>query len=161
MFSRVFYYRPGAADWMAFGGRVDLASSVHCMMAEAERLFIGTGHVYGNVYTCSFDRLTAVEETVQKRPRTVVVKPSYPNPFNPETVLSYFLPEQGPVRLDIYDVSGRLVRTLEQSQASPAGWHAARWDGHDGDGRSVASGVYFYKLQVGSVVKSGKMTLLK
>ena len=106
MFSRVFYCLPGAADWMPFGGRVDLASSVHCVVAGSDALFIGTGHVYGNVYTCSFDRLTAVEESVQERPRIVVVNPSYPNPFNPATVVSYFLPDQGPVRLDIYDVAG-------------------------------------------------------
>jgi hypothetical protein len=83
-----------------------------------------------------------------------------PNPFNPTTTIRYTLPQASDVELAVFGVDGKLVRVL-QSGAKPAGTFAATWDGRDDSGRSVASGVYFYRLRAGSFNETRKMVLLK
>ena len=87
------------------------------------------------------------------------------NPFNAETVLRYSLPYDGEVELAVYDLLGRRVRILE-SGFRVAGEYALKWDGKNEKGGSVASGVYFYRLQAAApdgtrIRKSSKMTLLQ
>jgi hypothetical protein len=83
-----------------------------------------------------------------------------PNPFNPETSIGYFLDKDGVIELSVYDVSGRLVRTLVSGQV-PAGEHVAAWDGRDAHGNHVASGVYLYRLSAGDVLEARRMVLVK
>ena len=70
---------------------------------------------------------------------------AYPNPFNPETMISYSVRKDGPVSIRIYSIDGRLVRTLKDGEFTPAGTHEVRWNGLDGAGNRVASGVFFVK----------------
>lgn len=72
-----------------------------------------------------------------------------PNPFNPRTTIAFDLPKQESVSLRIFDVSGRLVRVLVDGDVTPGGRHESRWNGRDDDGRRVASGTYFYRLEAG------------
>jgi hypothetical protein len=84
-----------------------------------------------------------------------------PNPFNPVTVIQYRLPEPAQVTLGVYDVGGRLVRMLEQGFRD-AGEASVVWRGDDDAGNEVASGVYFYRLQVsGGREESRKMVLMR
>ena len=85
-----------------------------------------------------------------------------PNPFNPVTEISYRLvaPEARPTTLKVYDTAGRLVRTLVDEEQS-AGEHRAVWDGADGRGRQVASGVFLCLLTSGTEQQARKMILLK
>jgi len=85
---------------------------------------------------------------------------NYPNPFNPTTTIAFSLKERGAASLEIYDVSGRLVRTLAAEEL-PAGSHVKVWDGRDNAGQASASGVYFYKLAVTGFSQTKKMVLLK
>jgi len=85
---------------------------------------------------------------------------NYPNPFNPTTTLSFTLQEAGPIRLQVYDIAGRLVRTLIDAEA-PAGEHIVSFDGRDDAGRGLPSGIYFARLSAAGQVESRKMTLLK
>ena len=85
---------------------------------------------------------------------------NYPNPFNPATTIGYELPAPSRVILRIFDVSGRLVRTLVNENKGP-GAHGAVWDGTDGAGVAVSSGIYFYKLQAGDYVETKRMVLLR
>ncbi len=71
---------------------------------------------------------------------------SRPNPFHREAALRFTTPHAGEVRLCVFDVGGRLVRTLVD-QTLPAGWHEARWNGTDGRGTPVANGVFFSRLE--------------
>ena len=90
---------------------------------------------------------TAIEDIVEARPAAFRLDQNFPNPFNPETVITYGLPAPAHVRLTIYDVTGGLVRRLE-SGFKPAGTFSLTWSGRDGAGRPVGSGVYFYRLEV-------------
>jgi hypothetical protein len=85
---------------------------------------------------------------------------NFPNPFNPTTTISFSLAEHGPVQLRIYDVDGRLVRSLVDGHR-PAGQQAASWNGTDNRGNRVASGVYFYRLHAGAFTATRKMVILK
>jgi hypothetical protein len=68
-----------------------------------------------------------------------------PNPFNPLTSIRFSLPAEGPVELRVFDARGQLMTTL-LSEVLGAGQHVVVWNGTDGDGRAVASGVYFSRL---------------
>lgn len=80
-----------------------------------------------------------------KAPKTFFVEQNHPNPFNPQTVIRFGLPAEGAVTVRVYDIRGRLVRDL-LSQSLPAGVHSLTWEGKDGSGRGVASGVYLYEV---------------
>jgi len=90
-----------------------------------------------------------------------VLHGNFPNPFNPVTLISYDLPGPAVVALRVYDLSGRLVRTLTDAEPVAAGRHTTPWDGQDDAGRDVASGVYFYRLETGEESLSRRMILLK
>jgi len=86
---------------------------------------------------------------------------SFPNPFNPTTTIRYVVPEPGAtVRLDVYDLAGRHVRTLASGATAP-GEHVAVWDGRDDAGRVVGSGVYFCRIEIGKYRVERKMVMLK
>jgi flagellar hook assembly protein FlgD len=94
-------------------------------------------------------------------PRTLALHPNVPNPFNPTTTIAYDVPANGTnVTIRVYDVSGRLVRTLVDGQRA-AGTHAATWDGRNEAGETVSSGVYFYRMVAGSFSEARRMVLLK
>jgi len=102
----------------------------------------------------------AVPGPADVRPVSYVLHPSQPNPFNPRTEIRYELPAAGPVKLTVYDVTGRELRVLVDA-TKDAGVHAASWDGTDSDGKALASGVYFYRLQVADFTQTRRMTLVK
>jgi predicted outer membrane repeat protein len=83
-----------------------------------------------------------------------------PNPFNPTTTIEYELRSQSAVMLDVYDVMGRSVKRLVDGQIG-AGIHKVTWDGTNGTGERVSSGIYFYRLDTGAFVQTRKMLLLK
>jgi hypothetical protein len=80
---------------------------------------------------------------------------NFPNPFNPQTTIVYTVGSKATVTIDIYDVSGRLVTRLDQGEL-PGGQYMATWAAN-----GVPSGVYFYRLTVGSFRETKKMVLLK
>ena len=99
------------------------------------------------------DRLSLV-------PDRFALEQNYPNPFNPETLIRYAVPDKGRVTLKIYNVLGQEVFTLvDQNQV--AGYYAVRWNGRDRADRTVASGVYLYRLQAEGFAQVHKMLLLK
>lgn len=83
-----------------------------------------------------------------------------PNPFNPQTAIRYSVAHTGPVRIDVFDVAGRHVRTLVEKSHAP-GVYTARWDGTDDAGRPLASGAYFYRLTADGRSDAKKLILLR
>ncbi len=91
---------------------------------------------------------------------TLALHRNVPNPFNPRTTLAFDLPHAGAVRLEIFNVAGRRVRTLVDEKLS-AGRYTRTWNGTDDSGRAVASGVFFYRLISVDGVRNGKMDLVR
>lgn len=85
---------------------------------------------------------------------------AHPNPFNPSTTVRFELAKAGHARLRVYDLSGRLVRELADG-ALAAGPQAVAWDGRDGDGQQVPSGVYLFRLSADGSEHSVKASLVK
>lgn len=86
--------------------------------------------------------------------------PVHPNPFNPTAMVHYELEAQGTVSINVYDVAGRLVRTLV-NDSKPAGRYSATWNGRNNHGEEVSSGVYFFKMKAGRFTSVRKAVLLK
>lgn len=86
---------------------------------------------------------------------------SHPNPFNPSTTIRVELPAPELIQLDLYDLSGRHVARLLDTELRPAGIHAFTWDGRDGQRRELPSGVYFCRLTAGAQTRSLRLILLK
>ena len=86
--------------------------------------------------------------------------PAEPNPFNPRTTLRFELPAAASVRLEVYDVAGRRVRTLVAADLA-AGPHEVRWDGRDGAGRGLPSGSYLARLVAGDRLLTTRLTLVR
>lgn len=84
----------------------------------------------------------------------------YPNPFNPKTNISFSVQEKGTASVNIYNLKGQKVKTLLGSTVA-AGQHSVVWDGTDDNGRAMASGVYFCRMEAGSHRSSLKMILMK
>jgi YVTN family beta-propeller protein len=83
-----------------------------------------------------------------------------PNPFNPTTSIKFTIAEDSYVTLAVYDVSGRRIKTLVNRDLK-ADFYRVEWDGRNDEGRKVTSGMYFYRLNAGSFVRSHKMILLR
>lgn len=94
------------------------------------------------------------------KPTVFSLYQNYPNPFNPETSIRYALPQDAKVKLVIYDVLGKKLKTLVNEHQS-AGFKAAWWDGKDEEGNQAASGIYFYRLETENFSEVKKMMLVK
>ncbi|RLC47660.1 MAG: hypothetical protein DRI23_11110, partial [Candidatus Cloacimonadota bacterium] len=85
---------------------------------------------------------------------------NYPNPFNPSTNIAYSIKESGKVTLQVYNIRGQLIKTLIDEVNEP-GEHAVTWNGKNIANKSVASGIYFYKLKTDDFQQTKKMIMLK
>jgi hypothetical protein len=115
----------------------------------ADQASFGVG-TYGPIYPIQARALvTAVGQTdpgPQSPPGAVnALGQNRPNPFNPETAIPFSLARQGRVTIRVYDVAGRVVRTLVD-RVEAAGPHVARWNGATDGGNRASSGVYFYRI---------------
>jgi glycosidase len=105
--------------------------------------------------------LTAVgEQSGERIPREITLYQNYPNPFNPSTTVKYYVRQEGATKLQVFDGVGRQVRTLVNSNQSK-GWHMVLWDGTNDNHQSVATGVYFYRIENNGRSEAKKMLLLR
>jgi len=106
-----------------------------------------------------------IENANPELPEVFSLSPNYPNPFNPATTIKFQLPEKNgtaTVRtvLRVYDILGRLVRTIVDEDMSP-GFYTKQWDGLNDNGVGISSGVYFYSIMAGDFRQTKKMLLIK
>ena len=99
-------------------------------------------------------------ETVDLVPKIFALHQNYPNPFNPVTSLRYDLPEDGLVNITIYDMMGRIVRTLVNGSQT-AGYKSIRWNATNDRNEPVSAGLYLYTIQAEEFRQTKKMVLLK
>ena len=104
------------------------------------------------------DTKVITEET--GRPDDFLLEQNYPNPFNPYTTIQYGLPQPGFIKITIYDIQGKEIRTL-LDEHKEAGYHSVTWDSKDKTGLTVPAGVYLYQLKIGERTFTKKLTLIK
>ncbi len=105
------------------------------------------------------EAVTAADDTMPSP--NMVLHQNVPNPFNPSTTIAFDLPRAGSVTLQIYDMSGRVVRTLLSHESMESGRQEAVWRGRDDEGRQTAAGLYFYRLDAGDFSSTRSMMLVK
>lgn len=103
---------------------------------------------------------TGLEREAPGLPEKSEMIRAYPNPFNPQTTIRYRVDAPAPVRLDVYDVRGRKVKSLV-NRRQPAGDYSLRWNGTNAVNEPAASGIYFLRLRVGQQIVSQKVLLQK
>jgi hypothetical protein len=106
------------------------------------------------------DTATGLGENENSTPHNFELWENYPNPFNPQTNISYRLPTSGNVQLRIYNLIGQKIKNLV-NEFQPAGDHQINWVGSDNFGLRVASGIYLYRLQFGNTAEIRKMTVMR
>ena len=109
---------------------------------------------------CQQCETTDISHNQEVMPEAFQLHPNYPNPFNPTTVIHYDVPESAPVRLVIYDILGRNIRTLVNGVQEP-GYKTVTWNGADDGGRPVSAGMYIVTMASGSHRFVRKMVFLK
>jgi len=99
-------------------------------------------------------------QSVQPPPHVLRIESNYPNPFNPETTISFSVPTDGKVLVTIYNIKGQKIKQL-LNETMLTGKHAVIWNGTDSNGKSVSSGLYFAKIKQGNTHRIHKMMLMK
>jgi protocatechuate 3,4-dioxygenase beta subunit len=125
-------------------------------LESADPLFVGNG-------TLEMNFSLKGSSGIQPNPTTpsrVSLYANYPNPFNPVTSIRFALPAAAAVRLTVFDLNGRELKTLWNGPASE-GFHQVTWNATDASGNAVPSGMYLYRLETPKSVKSGKMIYLR
>ena len=129
----------------------------------AESMLSGTSNSYQNTVNKSN---VLNKNSSNELPKEYNLLGNYPNPFNPNTTISYALPYQSSVELIIYDIMGREIKSFNVSYQS-AGYNKLVWDGRNENGEIVSSGVYFYRISIKSLenkesfVKTAKLMMMK
>ncbi|MFO7888849.1 MAG: T9SS type A sorting domain-containing protein [bacterium] len=123
---------------------------------------IGSLEYYPNELESYYEDLSSVDKQNDLSvPSTFALGQNYPNPFNPITSIDYRLNSTNDVKLIVYNSLGQKIRTLVSRENVPAGSYSIEWNGKDDMGQTVSSGIYIYKLQMGSQSMMKKMILMK
>ena len=101
-----------------------------------------------------------IEERFSKIPFSPILYSNLPNPFKDYTLIKYGISRKGKVNLTVYDITGKLVRTLVSEEKEP-GYYDILWDGKDDSGKVLPNGIYFYKLTIGSYNSIKKLVILR
>ncbi len=145
----------GAAAPPAHG--LDVAT-IHAWLSQARRVDDGSNDFHQAIANLEVLRASMIPQSTQ-------LMPNYPNPFNPETWIPYQLAAPAEVTLTIFDMNGAAVRRLAIGHQAAGMYQsrnrAAYWDGRNGRGESVASGLYFYTLRAGEFTATRKMLIRK
>ena len=142
------------------------APAAHSLTTNQIRSWL-TQALQANDGTPAFHRGIRVLQNLllKMHPETTALLPNYPNPFNPETWIPYHLADASDVRITIYNTNGTVVRVLKIGHRAPGFYidknRAAYWDGRNTLGESVASGLYFYQLQVDNLIQTRKLVIQK
>jgi hypothetical protein len=127
-------------------------------------LYAGKTSIFSNFNDLYFDGYSYVD-VEDKEDQTAystgfILSDNYPNPFNPETQIGYYLPKVSHVKLEIFNILGQRIRTVIDEDQT-VGQKEITWNGTNEKGEQVASGVYFYRLQAKDFVQTKKMVLMR
>ncbi len=153
--------RDGGRTWQPlhqkFGG-LPWFNDVAVSPTNPEVLFVAT--TWGLFKLESGSKTSLVEEAAYVAPESFGLDQNFPNPFNPSTTIRYQLSNGANVELGVYTMLGQKIRHLVETH-QPTGHYTVRWDGRDDRGAELATGVYVYRLKVGTQTQARKLLLLR
>jgi hypothetical protein len=154
-----FSFRLQSIDLSAFTGEgMDDVQIRFTLSSDDEG--VGNGVSIDDISIIVSELPLAIEDSDITLPLTYDLKQNYPNPFNPSTTIQYSIPKTEQVELIIYTITGEKVKTMVSDKVE-AGHHSIQWNGDNDQGRSVASGVYIYRIKTKGFTRSMKMLFLK
>jgi hypothetical protein len=140
---------------------IGLPTGDYCVFRDYSSFQYCFSPLTSDTFEINFVGVTRVDETSELNvPEQLQLLPNYPNPFNPLTNITYFLPVDARVRLTIFNLRGEKVTELV-AESQTRGWKKTLWDGKDSHGMKVASGIYFCRLQTSQKSEIIRMVLLK
>jgi hypothetical protein len=144
----MLHYEDG--DWIDITSSLDVGSNTLCGITTGFSPFV-----------MGVEKATDISQQISNEiPSQYKLSQNYPNPFNPSTNINFSLPRLSNVDIKIYNILGQVVRNLVNEE-KPAGEYNITWDGKDNAGKSVASGIYLYKIKTDNFSSSKKMLLMK
>ncbi|MCX5752258.1 MAG: T9SS type A sorting domain-containing protein [Candidatus Krumholzibacteria bacterium] len=153
---------PIASPFVIFGSldnKVPIGWSIYgdnAFLAVATRVDTMWVFTDGDVYGSIIEPVTGIEDEGRQLPEKFALFQNYPNPFNPITTISFTLPERATVSLKVYDLLGREVAALVRDETMLQGSYSKQWDAS-----GISSGIYFYRIQAGSLSDTRKIVLLR
>ncbi len=153
-------YRVGLID---LTGKTTLPAGTHDLLTinyEGEGELVLNSAIVVDSDAQEMNVTISTSKTLSVLPTEFSLSQNRPNPFNPTTEISFSLPKPAEVNLTIYNILGEKVVTLTEGTRT-AGVHTVTWDGRDSRGNTVASGVYFYRLDAGDFTATKKMLMMK
>ncbi|RJP64832.1 MAG: T9SS C-terminal target domain-containing protein [Ignavibacteriales bacterium] len=117
-------------------------------------------NIYKTVAYSTDLHVTSMSQSAKDFPDNYKLLQNYPNPFNPSTTIEYEISQPSNVKVNIYDVAGRLIKELINEQKN-TGNHSVTWNGSDNSGNTVASGNYFYQIITNDFIQAKKMIFIK
>ena len=143
-------------DWVGDGDSTEI-----CFGQDFTEMTSETNEVlYLDLESCAVLYRNPLGITEIEMPTEFELVQNHPNPFNPVTTINFSIPEQSFITLNVFDLSGRLVKTLWNSQMN-VGHHSVNWNGVDAYGNEVSAGIYIYTLEGKDLFISRKMFLIK
>ncbi|MCU0639062.1 MAG: T9SS type A sorting domain-containing protein, partial [Candidatus Krumholzibacteria bacterium] len=151
---------PGSHEYLEIQ-RITAGQNVYSFDYVDKTCLPGNSYVYRVAVEDGLETSVLFEtQVLTLPPATLILYQNHPNPFNPSTVIEYYLPEGSFVKLDVYDAAGKHVTRLIDGYVEP-GQRRVLWDGMDSEGKQVSSGMYFYRLDAGKTTLSRKMLILR
>ncbi|MCP4707202.1 MAG: T9SS type A sorting domain-containing protein, partial [Planctomycetes bacterium] len=144
-------------DFRWYDASQDMEDDVFIAEDSDEPLWANFATLHIDLYP---SETTGDDDGIVDLPQRFALHQNYPNPFNPSTTIRFDLPVQSVVSLHIYDITGRLIRTLIDDKIE-AGYHEVQWQGASDHGDRVSSGVYLYRLEAGDFDQNRRFVLLK
>jgi hypothetical protein len=151
--SGVYFSDNDGENWVDFSEGLPFLNSIEKLLVYGDKILAATSD--GLWRRDTSDVMTGLAEEENDPPLKILVSGNYPNPFNGRTVIQYSLPEPSIVSIDIFDVLGRKIESID-SGLQPAGDHRIVWGSPN-----LRSGVYFYEIRAGDRSEAGKMLILK
>lgn len=157
--SGVMLSQNGGNSWSAINDGLP-SWDVTCLEYNSVHNVLYAGTASRGVYRLSKPTGIGHSDMTGSRPGEPVLHQNTPNPFNMNTVIRFQIMERSPVRVEIFDLQGRLIRRLWDKECNP-GLFKVNWDGKDNNGRNLASGIYVYRLRTDQKIDHRKMILQK
>ena len=156
------WFGPDALAFSPGGGRISMGDSGgRVLLWDTDQVEGPSASPCGDVNLGSHGTETVIADAVERAGSLeVAVDAGRPNPIGGHTVVPFFLPRDGTVRLEVYNLAGQLVRVLAQDHYR-AGAHEITWDARDSSGRRLASGVYLVRMLTGDAVRHRKLTIVR
>ncbi len=153
----VFQSSDNGTSWSKVNSGLTNSNAWPLALNSSEFLFVGT---YGGGVYISSQNTVSVHENSNTIPNSFILSNNYPNPFNPNTTITFGLDSDSDVSVKIFNLSGKLISTL-QNNFKTKGWHSITWNGTNDSGNKVGGGIYFYQVIAGDFVQTKKMMLMK